>query len=86
MPWLQEEGALSASVIGSWEALGETARFFPLRPGGTALSGALPGPAAVTPPQAAAVHGGLDPFLSVKGPARVAFAVLLENALKRNSR
>ena len=86
MPWLREEDALSASVTGSWEASGETARFFPSRPGGTVLSGALPDPASITPQQAAAVHGGLAPFLSVKGPARVVFAVLLENALKRDSR
>lgn len=85
MPWLQEEDALSASVIGSWEASGETTKFFPTRPGGTVLSGALPDPASITPQQAATVHGGLNGFISVKGPAQVAFAVLLENALKRDS-
>lgn len=85
MPWLQEEDALGASIIGYWEASGETTRFFPIRPGGTVLSGALPNPASITPQQAAAVHGGLTGFLSVRGPAQVAFAVLVENALKRDS-
>jgi len=33
----------------------------------------------------AAVHGGLSEFLTVKGPAQVAFAVLVEDALKRDS-
>jgi len=85
VPWLQEEDALSAVIIGSWQASEETTRFFPIRPGGTVLSGALPNPDSTTPQQVAAVHGGLSEFLTVKGPAQVAFAVLVEDALKRDS-